>query len=46
MRQTLLKAKIELYQNVIKVAENIYRWHNKKEEEEEKKKDRQRDNIS
>ena len=27
----MFKAKIELFQNVIKVPENIYRWHNKKE---------------
>ena len=29
MRQTLFKAKHELSKNVIKVPENIYRWHNK-----------------
>ena len=29
MRRTLFKANNELFQNVIKVPENIYRWHNK-----------------
>ena len=40
MRQTLFKAKIELYQNMIKVPGNIYRWHKKKKKKKKKKPDK------